>query len=267
VPARRYQENLLRLYDCYNRREYVHPDPLEFLYNYHDIRDREIVGLVSASLAYGNVRQILKSVSNVLSRMGSPYDFLMTSTQESLTRVFRDFKHRFTTGEELATMLLGIRRVLEAHGSLEACFLTGLSEDDSTVIPALTTFVKELSQVFPARARSLLPSPAAGSACKRHNLFLRWVVRRDAVDPGGWARVPASKLIVPLDVHMHRMSLHLGLTARKQADLRAACEITSAFRSIAPDDPVRFDFSLTRLGIRDDLSPDEFFAACAAACG
>ena len=118
--------------------------------------------------------------------------------------------------------------------------------------------MKELSAPFPGKPRSLLPSPVAGSACKRLNLFLRWMVRRDEVDPGGWDHVPPSKLIVPLDIHMHRISLQLGLTGRKQANLKAACEITNAFRAIEPDDPVRYDFSLTRLGIRDDLTPDGF---------
>jgi uncharacterized protein (TIGR02757 family) len=88
------------------------------------------------------------------------------------------------------------------------------------------------------------------------------MVRRDEVDPGGWDRVPPAKLIVPLDVHMHRISLQLGLTGRKQANLKAACEVTAAFRAIEPDDPVRYDFSMTRLGIRDDLTPDAFLEAC-----
>jgi len=256
------QRNLCELYETYNRREFVHPDPLEFLYDYQDLRDREIVGLVASSLAYGGVRQILKGVKSVLERMESPHSFLKDSSRESLIRTFKDFKYRFTTGEELAGMLYGIKQVVEQHGSLQACFVNALRDDHETVIPALTEFVKELSAVFESRPRSLLPSPAAGSACKRVNLFLRWMVRRDEVDPGGWDDVPASKLIVPLDTHMHRISLQLGLTKRKQANLRAACEITAAFRGIEPEDPVRYDFALTRLGIRDDLDPREFLKSC-----
>ena len=250
-------EKLCQLYTTYNRREFVHPDPLEVLYAYEDIADREIVGLVASGLAYGGVRQILKSVRSVLDRMDYPSRFLRESTRDSLTRTFRDFKHRFTTGEELATMLWGVKRVIEEHGSLQACFERGLAEEHDTIIPALTAFVQEISAVFDGRPRSLLPSPAAGSACKRLNLFLRWMVRQDDVDPGGWDAIPPSKLIVPVDIHMHRMSLMLGLTARKQANLRTACEITSAFKAFAPDDPVRFDFCLTRFGIRDDLDCSE----------
>lgn len=250
MPARVHKEQLLQLYCSMNRREFVHPDPLEFLYHFDQVRDREIVGLVASSLAYGNVRQILRSVASVFGRFSSPYALLADATQGSLYRSFRDFKHRFTTGEELATLLYAVKKVIERYGSLNACFAEGLCPQDETIIPALSKFVRELSSFFPSRPPSLLPSPDAGSACKRLNLFLRWMVRKDEVDPGGWTGVPASKLIVPVDTHMHRISLRLGLTRRKQADLRTALDITAAFKVIEPDDPVKFDFCLTRLGIR-----------------
>jgi len=246
-------EKLCHLYTTYNRREFVHPDPLEVLYDYDDLSDREIAGLVASGLAYGGVRQILRSVRSALDRMDSPHHFLQRAGRQSLIHTFRDFKHRFTTGEELAMMLWGLKQVIERHGSLQACFVKGLAEEHETVLPALTAFVAAISAVFDGRPRSLLPSPTAGSACKRLNLFLRWMVRQDDVDPGGWDAVPRSKLVVPVDIHMHRISLMLGLTARKQANLRTACEITDAFRAFAPDDPVRYDFCLTRFGIRDDL--------------
>jgi uncharacterized protein (TIGR02757 family) len=257
MPAKIHADRLRRLYATYNRREFVHPDPLEVLYDYDDLSDRELVGLVASALAYGGVRQILKSVRSVLERMEPPRLFLKRATRESLLAQFGGFKHRFTTGEELATMLFGMKQVVEQYGSLESCFLQGLSAEEETILPALVAFVREVSAVFEGRPRSLLPSPIAGSACKRLNLFLRWMVRHDDVDPGGWDRVPASKLIVPVDVHMHRISLRLGLTARKQANLRAACEITAAFRAIEPEDPVRYDFALTRLGIREELDLEE----------
>jgi uncharacterized protein (TIGR02757 family) len=262
MPTRIYEKSLCELYETYNHREYVHPDPLEFLYHYPDPKDREVVGLIASCLAYGSVHQILKSVASVLEPMQSPHNFLKKASKRSLLSAFKGFKYRFTTGEELATMLYGIKSVLERHGSLHRCFHQGLRDDHEDVLPALSLFVKELSSVFEGRPRSLLPSPEAGSACKRLNLYLRWMVRRDRVDPGDWESVPASKLIVPLDIHMHRISLRLGLTERKQANLRAACEITNAFRAIEPDDPVRYDFCLTRLGIRDDLTPDAFLEAC-----
>ena len=172
MTARIYARNLCELYDAYNRREYVHPDPLEFLYDYKELRDREIVGLIASSLAYGAVRQILKSVGSVLGRMDSPYLFLKGSSKESLRKTFKDFKHRFTTGDELSTMLYGIKETVERYGSLQECFAQGFSSGQETVIPALSSFVDELRLVFDGRPRSLLPSPDAGSACKRLNLFL-----------------------------------------------------------------------------------------------
>ncbi|MFH0824753.1 MAG: TIGR02757 family protein [Pseudomonadota bacterium] len=252
VPA--CADRLRSLYSTLNHREFVHPDPLEFLYSYEDVRDREIAGLIASGLAYGNVKQILKSVSLVLGRMGRPAEFLLESGREALDKEFHDFKHRFTTGSELAALLFAAKRIQEDHGSLEACFLTGMHDEDRTVIPALTRFVEGLRAagrlVVPG---SLIPSPEKGSACKRLNLFLRWMVRRDGVDPGGWDRVPCSKLIVPLDVHMHRLGLMLGFTYRKAANLKTAFEITDAFRKIDPEDPVRFDFCLTRLGIKPEI--------------
>lgn len=246
------KEALEELYARYNRREFVHPDPLEFLYNYDDLDDREIAALVASSLAYGRVAQILNSVSLVLRRMPSPWMFLKRASLLSLRHTFRDFKHRFTTGEELSLMLFGVKRVLERYGSLRACFTAGFKDDDDSVLAALSVFVKELNAFRDGRCAFLIPSPAGGSACKRLHLFLRWMVRRDDVDPGGWDSVPASRLMVPLDTHMHRICLRLGLTKRKQADMRAAVEITAAFRAMAPSDPVRYDFALTRLGIRSD---------------
>jgi uncharacterized protein (TIGR02757 family) len=248
---------LEQIYDRYHRRCFVHPDPLEFLYPYEDLGDREIVALIASSLAYGNVKQILRSVSLVLGKMGPrPSAFLLNSPFNRIAESFTDFKHRFTTGQDLARLLWGMRLVIEKHGSLQKCFMSRLRRGDLTVIPALSAFVEN---VFPDGCDFLIPAPGKGSACKRLNLFLRWMVRRDDVDPGGWDGVHPSKLLVPLDTHMHRIAVTLGLTKRKQADLRTAIEITEAFRKLSPSDPVRYDFVLTRFGIRKDLDHAALF--------
>jgi len=239
----------------YHHRCFVDPDPLLFLYEYDHIRDREIAGMVASSLAYGRVAQIMRSVSAILGPMGkSPFEFLMNSTPAGLGKTYKTFRHRFTAGEEMAWMLYGIKRSIERCGSLQACFQEGLKEiDDHTILPALSRFVMKIKEAGPLSRNSLLPSPGKGSACKRLNLFMRWMVRKDQVDPGGWDGVPASMLIIPLDTHMCRIGRSLGLTSRKQADMLAALEITEAFRRISPDDPVRYDFALTRLGIRKEI--------------
>ncbi len=244
------------IYSRYNKREYVAPDPLQFLYNYPKVSEREIAGLVAALLAYGRVAQILKAVSQILAILGpSPREYLLTRGEKDIVRDFEDFKYRFTTGNHLSTLLLGVKDVLNRFGSLETCFLQGYSPDHGTVIPAMSAFVKEIS----ARGETgiLAADPDKKSACKRNNLFLRWMVRRDRIDPGGWDKVPGSALVVPLDTHMFRVGALLGFTCRKQANLKTALEITQGFRMLSPSDPVRYDFCLTRFGIREEMNPGD----------
>lgn len=248
------------LYARYNRRAYVSPDPLQFLYAYDDPADREIVGLVASSLAFGRVPQILASVTRVLDRLPNPAADVRRAGRAEWRRRLRGFRHRFVTGEDVSDLLYAAGRLLERHGSLEACFTNGHDPSDATVLPALTAFVGALRRES-GRRSYLLPSPDDGSACKRLHLYLRWMVRRDDVDPGAWA-VPASKLIVPLDTHMHRIARALGLTARRAADGRTALEVTAAFRAMTPEDPVRYDFALTRLGIRTDTDLEGFVRKC-----
>ena len=245
-------KNLLeKVYKKYNRKEFVHPDPIEFLYRYDDLCDREIVALIASSLAYGRVAQILKSASNVLSKMTkSPHAFLKTTSENNICEQFTGFQHRFTTCSDIAQLLIAIKRVIAEHDSLEQCFMSGYKDDHANILSALTSFIRKLSGNNNIK---LLAPPEKGSACKRLNLFLRWMVRKDEVDPGGWNHVSPSKLIVPLDTHMHRISLELGLTKRKHANLKTALEITDAFKKFSSDDPVKYDFVLTRFGIRHDL--------------
>ena len=248
----RLRDRLEELYSKYNRREFVHPDPVGFLYEWPDLADREIVAFVASSLAYGRVAQIHKSVARALERMApSPAAFLQEASPEKLQKRFSDFKHRVTTGQKLACMLSGLKQILKRHGSLQAFFLTGTDNHD-TVLPALASFTRELTSCADDPLCHLVPCPTRGSACKRLNLFLRWIVRQDDVDPGGWDGVSPSTLIVPVDTHMHRVCLCLGLTKRKQADMRTAVEVTEAFREMAPEDPVKYDFIMTRLAIGDE---------------
>ena len=251
------KETLDGIYTRFNRPEYIHPDPLEFLYHYEHPRDIEIVGLVASSLAYGRVAQILKNVSRVLDVMGpSPFDYLVSSSRHSLERDFAGFRHRFTSGSDIAALLWGARGLIAEYGSLNACFVTGLRPEDETVLPAMTKFVEEMEKRAGCRLDFILPSPKRKSACKRLNLFIRWMVRRDNVDPGIWSGIPSSKLIVPMDTHMHRICRRLGFTQRRQADLCAALEATKAFSRISPEDPVKYDFALTRPSIADIPAPE-----------
>lgn len=245
---------LNRLYQSYNKRKYVSPDPLQFLYEYPEVKDREIVALIASSLAYGRVKQILKSVEKVLKEMGSsPHGFLTHTTTKTLNKTFAGFKHRFTTDKDLVSMLSGIKEVLSRYRTLNECFIFGMSSSDENIIPPLQRFTDEIA----CEGNYLIPSPARGSACKRLNLFLRWMVRKDAVDPGGWSGISKSKLIVPLDTHMAKIGQMLNLTKRKSADMKMALEITDSLKKYAPNDPVKYDFPLTRFGIRAELDISE----------
>ncbi len=248
------REELERLYKKFNRKKYVHPDPLEFLYDYPDVTDREIVGLIASSLAYGKVEQILKSVSRVLAHLGSqPACRIKALSRDELCLLFSGFKHRFTTGDDIAALLLAIKRTIHEYGSVGACYSDLFNSVGGDTVQALTHFVNHMRRSGGIESSFLLPSPEKGSACKRLFLFLRWMVRSDDVDPGGWSDIPASSLLIPLDTHMFAIAQNMGFTRRKQANLRASVEITNNFMLINPEDPVKYDFTLTRFGIREEL--------------
>lgn len=257
------KRRLNRLYFRYNRRAFVHPDPLEFLYFYDNPLDREIAGLIASSLAYGRVGQILKSVSWVIGRLGpSPSGFVKRAGQGEINDTFDGFVHRFATDSHLSSLFSAIKKLIGKYGSLYHCFLAGMNKKDQTILTALSRFSARIIAASDFKTGHLIPLPNRGSSCKRLNLFLRWMVREDEVDPGGWSGIPASKLIVPLDTHLHAISLQLGLTCRRQPDLKTAMEITDRFRRLSPRDPVKYDFALTRFGIRSDLRLSDLFLLC-----
>jgi uncharacterized protein (TIGR02757 family) len=247
---------LEELYEKYNDKKYIHPDPLEFLYNYKDSLDREVVGLIASSLAYGKVTQILKSVTLVLEKLSpNPAAVLAGASDVILKKMFASFKHRFTTGEELAIFLFNIGKILKEYGSINSCFLAGFDESKD-MLSSILNFIKKLRAGECDCYNSLVPIPSGKCAYKRLNLYLRWMIRKDEVDPGVWSGIHPSKLIIPLDIHMHRVSLSYKLTERKQADFNTALEITRSFKKFSPGDPVKYDFALTRPGIHATNKPD-----------
>jgi uncharacterized protein (TIGR02757 family) len=255
-------EILEKLYARYNRRKLIKPDPLHFVYNYVDPADMEIAGFLAAALAYGRVEQIQKSLTGLFERIASsPSEFVRSFDRKKKARL-KSFRHRFTAGEDISDLLMLLKRVLSRYGSIEKFFVRGCKPGDKNIIPALSTFCESLLSMYAGRhngqvtkgLRYLLPRPAAGSACKRLNLFLRWMVRSDHVDPGLWKSIEKAKLIVPVDVHMSRLCKILGLYDRKTVSLAAAVEITRSFAQIEPADPVKYDFALSRIGIVDNCT-------------
>ena len=248
------------LYARHNRGDLVHPDPLWFVRQYETPRDREVVALLAASLAYGRVGQIHRSCEAVFSLMAGPAEYVLRRSPEQVRGDLAGFRHRFATGDQVACLLVGAGRVIREWGSLRTCFLSGLHEGHGTLLPALQRFRDCLLNAAGGHPGHLLPDPAGGSACKRLHLFLRWLVRRDAVDVGDWESAGPHRLVIPLDTHLHRIGLALGLTRRRQADLRTAEEVTQGFRAISPDDPVRYDFALARMGMQGDAELPELLS-------
>ena len=195
-------------------------DPVQFVHRYDKRPDREIVGLIASAFAYGNVTSVLKTVESALSYLGpSPAEAIAVFDPEKELRRLRGFYHRFNTSRDLAALFWIIRRARETYGSLESAFAAGLSTNDAEVGPALDHFSRLLlgfghEQFYPRGelnrrigVRFFFPSPAQGSACKRLNLYLRWMVRpEDGIDCGVWTQVSSRQLVIPLDTHIARIS-------------------------------------------------------------
>ena len=243
------------VYKEYNKREYIDPDPLLFLYDYTEKQDIEIVGFIAASLAYGRVDQIMKTIRLVLGKLKpSPFKYLVQRTEKDIIRDFKGFKYRFARDSHISNLLLGIKDILNRYSSIENCFCSGWSSDDETLVPGLGFLYDQIRINHDPGPGHLLADPKKNSACKRSHLFLRWMVRSDDVDPGIWKRPDPSRLIVPLDTHMYKIGVMLGFTKRKSRDIKTAIEITKGFRGILREDPVKYDFCLTRFGIRKGLN-------------
>lgn len=255
---------LEKLYSRYNRRELISPDPLQFVYHYSKPADMEIAAFLASALAYGRVQQIERSLVNLFGRMGdSPFGFIR-NFDKSERRNLKDFKHRFTTGHDISDLLELLKNVFERFGSLEEFFIQGYNTSDKNIIPTLSKFCSSLYAMHSVRngwqvssgLKYLLASPERGSACKRLNLFLRWMVRDDDVDLGLWKSVDKAKLIVPVDVHMGRLCRILRLYNLKTVSLSAAVQITESFAEIERADPVKYDFALSRIGILENCDGD-----------
>jgi uncharacterized protein (TIGR02757 family) len=249
------------LYARHHRLENLYPDPLIFARGYEDPREGELAGLVAAALAYGRVEKIVEALDGVFQALGPrPRQTLEGWSPAELAEGFRGFAYRFHKATDLALFLHLVRQALDRWGSLADLFRNGDAETE--VGPALVAFAHTIFSGDPRpvlRTRSipeghpvfhLLPSPSKGGSAKRLCLFLRWMVRQDAIDPGYWhGRIDPSRLVIPLDTHVARVARELALTSRKSVGWATAREITTALGRYDPADPVRFDFCLFRFGM------------------
>lgn len=229
-------------------------DPVAFVHRYEDPHDREIVALLASSLAFGNVKTLTAKIDLALTRIG-PSPARRADDPARLKAALRGWKHRLYTAGDLAALVVGARRLQLQAGSLGRALRERVDQANGALIPGLAawaTAIRQLGGLDRRRtigARHILARPDQGSASKRLMLLLRWMVRpADGVDLGMWPLSP-SDLVIPLDVHLHRLGRNLGLTTKKSASFAAAADVTRELRRIDPNDPVKYDFPLCHLGM------------------
>jgi uncharacterized protein (TIGR02757 family) len=246
-------------------------DPLGLVRAVGNPADQELAGLVAAALAFGNVTSLRASISNVLEHLG-PEPGRVLDDADSARRKLAGTGHRMLRADDITRLLVGARAMQRAHASLGARF-AWLLRSRGALRGALVDWTSELRELAGLRPDGrrrgpahILPDPSKNSGCKRLLLYLRWMVRRDEVDLGLWHEVSPSVLLIPVDTHIHRLSLNLGLTGCASPSWKAAEEITATLRRLDPTDPVRFDFALCHLGMLR-ACPSQRDAKACAGCG
>jgi uncharacterized protein (TIGR02757 family) len=254
------KEVLDRLYDTYNFEERLRHDPIEFPHRYSDPVDIEVVGFIASQFAYGRIGLFKPVIEKILNLCGRrPHDFLFNFDLKKDSRYLKGISYRFSSEEDVLCFVYMVSVMLKRWGSLRQAFYHYYRNDHRDIGHALSGFVSsfldiDTSPVYgkdirPRGLRHFFPLPEGGSACKRLNLFLRWMVRRRDIDFGIWKRVQPSKLIIPLDTHIARIARCLKLTGRKTSDWKTAVEITESLRMLDPEDPLRYDFVLCHHGV------------------
>ena len=234
----------------------LEPDPLQFPHLFEDEKDIEIMAFIASVFAYGNVKQIVITLNRFLAIANNqPYKFIQNFSMDS--KPTDKFVHRFYSSEDILHLFQILHSVYEGFGSLKKLFLSGYQVTDSSTKNAITNFsnffLQKAQNEFGELSRGLkfmFPLPKKGSACKRMNLFLRWMVRKDELDFGLWTEIPTSKLIIPVDTHIARICKQLKLTKRKNVSWQMAEEITENLKKYDSADPVKYDFAICHIGMR-----------------
>ncbi len=240
----------------YNKPDFINDDPISIPHRFTQQRDIEIAGFFAAILAWGNRKSIITSCNRLVGLMdGKPYDFCLNHSQKELKQLL-GFVHRTFNAGDLLALIYFFRRHYQQHDSLETAFAQWMPEEAQDTEAALAGFHRYVfsdPRYFEERTRKHISTPEKKSACKRLNMYLRWMVR-DAgrgVDFGLWNTIRPAQLICPLDVHVARIARRLGLLTRKQDDWIAAQELTANLRLFDPLDPVKYDFALFGLGVME----------------
>jgi uncharacterized protein (TIGR02757 family) len=255
----RLKKILDKYYREYNFKRRIPHDPIEFPHRYKNPEDIEVSGFIASCLAYGKVELFKPVVEKILSRTGgNPHAFFLDFDAKRDGPLF-SFKYRFNESRDIVCLLFIIHKLLVKYSSLNNAFMRHYRSRDENMANAISGFINDImsintmkvyrENIHPPGLTQLFPSPVNGSACKRMNLFLRWMIRHRDIDFGIWDGIPENKLVIPLDTHIARIARCLGLTSRRSSDWKTAVEITDALKTLDPEDPLKYDFALCHHGI------------------
>lgn len=234
----------------YNKPNFIDSDPIQIPHLFSQKEDIEIAGFLAATIAWGNRKMIINNAKRMMTLMGdSPYDFVMSHSPGNLTKL-EGFVHRTFNSDDFKTFIIALKNIYLNEGGLEHIFSVNIQEN--SLQPSISEFKKTFFSVdHVQRTQKHVSDPLAGSAAKRLNMFLRWMVRHDnaGVDFGIWQEIPASALSCPLDVHSGNVARKLGILTRKQNDAKALAELDAQLRLMDKNDPVKYDFALFGLGV------------------
>lgn len=238
----------------------ISPDPLQFLHLFNDERDIEAIGFIASVFAYGNVRQIINTLDKILIITNSkPYNFIINFDKNTNQIKLKGLRHRFYTDEDILNLFFSLNSIYKSEGSLGKIFLQNFGSEDKNIKEGLSSFSKNFVNEIKKKTkdrnvspgvRFMFPLPELGSACKRMNLFLRWMIRKDDLDFGLWSGIPPHKLVIPVDTHIARICKSLKLTTYKNVSWKMAEEITENLKRFDPVDPVKYDFAICHIGMR-----------------
>jgi uncharacterized protein (TIGR02757 family) len=234
----------------------ISPDPLEFLHRFENEQDIEAAGFISAVFAYGNVKQIINTLERIfVITEGKPFRFISDLSPKDAIKL-KELKHRFYKGNDIAVFFSILNNIYAEHGSLRKFFIQFYNDKEPNLKNAINSFSYNMVEYASEKTditnglKFMFPLPSLGSACKRMNLFLRWMVRKDELDFGIWKEISPSKLVIPVDTHIARICQELKLTSLKNVSWKMAEDITDNLRKFDPDDPVKYDFAICHIGMR-----------------
>jgi len=234
------------------RSKHSSKDPLWRLHDFSEAKDIEIIGLITSCYSYGQVDQINLFVNKFLKNIDSGvHEFTSNYSEQKDKKYLKGLYYRFNTEEDLSLLLINIRNAVKEFGSLLELFFHKYNESDDNILKGLTFFSAKLNETTANNSnyKYLIPLAENGSTCKRLNLYLRWMVRKDEIDLGIWSKVNSAKLIMPVDTHIYRISRKLKLVKRRSCDMKYALELTEKLKQFDPSDPVKYDFALCHFGI------------------